>query len=76
MKAEFEEQSSMNMMAYLSIIGQTMRQTQSKLLALEQTVSDGNQQIASLLQDITAVTAYKDAIQTEVWFSSTYCTYA
>ena len=70
MKAEFDEQKGMNMMSYLSIIGETMRLTQSKLHELEQTVSDGNQQIASLLQDITAVTTYKDTIQTEVWILS------
>ena len=70
MKAEFDEQKGMNMMSYLSIIGETMKLTQSKLQELEQTVSDGNQQIASLLQDITAVTTYKDTIQTEVWILS------
>lgn len=70
MKAEFDEQKGMNMMSYLSIIGETMKLTQSKLHELEQTVSDGNQQIASLLQDITAVTTYKDTIQTEVWILS------
>ena len=69
-KAEFDEQKGMNMMSYLSIIGETMKLTQSKLHELEQTVSDGNQQIASLLQDITAVTTYKDTIQTEVWILS------
>ena len=70
MKAEFDEQKGMNMMSYLSIIGETMKLTQSKLHELEKTVSDGNQQIASLLQDITAVTTYKDTIQTEVWILS------
>ena len=68
MKAEFEELNDMNIMAYLAVVGQTMRQNQSKLQAVEQTVSDGKNQISALQQDITAVTVYKDTIQTEVWY--------
>lgn len=67
MKAEFEELNDMNIMAYLAVVGQTMRQNQSKLQTVEQAVSDGKNQISALQQDITAVTVYKDTIQTEVW---------
>lgn len=56
----------MNIMVLLASIGDVMKQNNAKLHEMEEAVANGKKQIGFLLQDIAALTQYKDTIQTEV----------